>query len=69
MDDAGSKLLVLPTKGNAAAEAAAAELGTPTATLSVSQSRGAAVMIGVMGRVRLEAGVLDTAYGHKRGFN
>ena len=41
MDDAGSKLLVLPARGNAAAEAAAAELGTPTATLSVARSGGA----------------------------
>jgi len=41
MDDAGSKLLVLPTQGNAAAEGAAAELGTPTATFSVTPSRGA----------------------------
>ncbi len=41
MDDAGSKLLVLPTRGNAAAEGAAAELGTPTATFSVTTSEGA----------------------------
>ena len=40
MEDAGSKLLVLPTRGNAAAEAAAAELGTPTASLSVASSEG-----------------------------
>ena len=40
MEDAGSKLLVLPFKGNAAAEGAAAELGTPTASLSVSSFNG-----------------------------
>ena len=40
MEDAGSKLLVLPSQGNAAAEGAAAELGTPTATFDVSWSSG-----------------------------
>jgi hypothetical protein len=40
MEDAGSKLLVLPTRGNAAAEGAAAELGTPTATLAVTSFKG-----------------------------
>ena len=41
MEDAGSKLLVLPARGNGAAEGAAAELGTPTATLTISGSGGA----------------------------
>ena len=61
MDDAGSKLLVLPTRGNAAAEGAAAELGTPTATFSVASSGGASSRVWV--------GVWTQDPGHALGFD
>lgn len=41
MEDASSKLLVLPTKGNKAAEEAAAGLRVPVATCKVSWDEGA----------------------------
>ena len=41
MEDAASKLLVLPTQGNAAAQRAAAALRVPIATCAVSWSKGA----------------------------
>lgn len=43
MEDAASKLLVLPSQGNAAAERAAAALHVPVATCVVSWSKGKAL--------------------------
>jgi hypothetical protein len=40
MEDAASKLLVVPVEGNAAAEKAAAELGIPVISIAVSWSKG-----------------------------
>ena len=40
MEDAASKLLVLPTQGNAAAQKAAAVLSVPIATCALSWSKG-----------------------------
>jgi oxalate---CoA ligase len=40
MEDAGSKLLIIPPAGNAAAEAAAASLGLPVATAELDAPAG-----------------------------
>ena len=41
MEDAASKLLLVPTSGNQSAEQAAKELGVPVAVLAFKQSGGA----------------------------
>ena len=41
MEDAKSKLLLVPTSGNQSAEQAAKELGVPVAVLAYKQSGGA----------------------------
>jgi hypothetical protein len=40
MQDAASKLLLVPVRGNKAAESAAASLNIPTATIAVSWTDG-----------------------------
>lgn len=40
MEDAASKLLVVPSQGNTSAEAAAKALGIPVATIVTSWSKG-----------------------------
>ena len=42
--DAASKLLLVPVRGNAEAEKAAAELGVPVGVVSVSWSDGAPLL-------------------------
>lgn len=40
MEDAKSKLLLVPTEGNSTAEKAAADLHVPVATLAITSSSG-----------------------------
>ena len=47
MDDAKSKLLLVPTEGNETAEKAAADLNVPIATLALSRSGGTSLVITV----------------------
>ena len=47
MDDAKSKLLLVPTEGNETAEKAAKDLNVPIATLALSKSGGTNLVIAV----------------------